>query len=125
MMQRIAFLGLGIMGTPMALNLVRAGFELVVWNRTQARCRPLAERGATVAPTPAAAVGEADVDTILYSLGEVSAVDEVVFGAEGILAGVCAGQVAVDLSTSHPDISRRQEQAFRPRGVDFPDAPVF
>ncbi len=124
-MKRIAFLGVGIMGTPMALNLVRAGFELVVWNRTKARCRPLAELGAKVAPTPAAAVSGADVDAILYSLGEPAAVDDVVFGAEGILAGVRHGQVAVDLSTSHPEVSRRQERAFRNRGVDFLDAPVF
>lgn len=122
-MHKIAFLGLGVMGAPMANNLLAAGFELSVWNRTRERCRRFEEMGARHAPTAAAAT--IGVDLILYSLGEASAVEEVVFGEHGILSGVQSGQVAVDLSTNHPRVSLRQAEAYRAKGVDFLDAPVF
>src|SRR5215469_11361093 len=95
-MKRIAFLGLGNMGAPMARNLLRAGYELVVWNRTPARCIPLEDLGAQVALTPAEAASGSGVEAILYDLADPAAVDEVVFRADGVLSGVRGGQVAVD-----------------------------
>lgn len=111
------------MGAAMAANLVRAGVDLTVWNRTRARCRPLEELGARVAETPRAAVADADV--VLYDFGELAAVDEVVLADDGVASAVRPGAVAIDLSTTHPSISRRQAEAFRASGAEFLDAPVF
>ncbi|WP_306557955.1 NAD(P)-binding domain-containing protein, partial [Nostoc sp. 'Peltigera malacea cyanobiont' DB3992] len=77
-MKRIAYLGLGIMGSGMATNLLKAGYDLRVWNRSPESCKPLVEKGATQAQTPAQAVENAEV--IIYSLANDNAVEEVVFG---------------------------------------------
>jgi 3-hydroxyisobutyrate dehydrogenase-like beta-hydroxyacid dehydrogenase len=122
-MEKVAFLGLGTMGSAMADKIARAGFDLVVWNRTRERCRPLEDLGAGVAASPREAV--AGADAVLYDFGPVAAIDEVVLADGGVVSALRGGEVAVDLSTTHPAVSRRQEEAFRARGVDFLDAPVF
>jgi 3-hydroxyisobutyrate dehydrogenase-like beta-hydroxyacid dehydrogenase len=122
-MRNVAFLGLGTMGSAMAANLARAGFDLVVWNRTRERCAPLEQLGARVATTAREAAARAEV--VLYDFGELAAIDEVVLADDGIRAGIRRGCVAVDLSTTHPALSRRQAEAFRAQGADFLDAPVF
>jgi 3-hydroxyisobutyrate dehydrogenase-like beta-hydroxyacid dehydrogenase len=90
MIKTISYLGLGIMGSGMASNLLKAGYELVVWNRSTTKCKSFARKGARVADTPAEAVG--GVDLVMYSLSNDQAVEEVVFGAKGILSGVTEGQ---------------------------------
>ncbi len=122
-MERIAYLGLGIMGSGMATNLLKAGYSVTVWNRSPEVGKPLVEQGATQAETPAKAVQDADV--ILYSLANDSAVEAVVFGQNGILANVRSEQIAIDMSTVHPDTSRREAAAFAEKQVEFLDAPVF
>jgi glyoxylate/succinic semialdehyde reductase len=122
-MTKIAYLGLGIMGSGMAANLLQAGHEVTVWNRSADRCAPLVEKGAKQAHTPAEAVADAEV--IMYCMGDDKAVEAVVWGADGILAGVKAGQIAVDMTTEHPDTARRQYAAYAEKGVEFIDAPVF
>jgi 3-hydroxyisobutyrate dehydrogenase-like beta-hydroxyacid dehydrogenase len=122
-MERIAYLGLGIMGRGMAANLLKAGFEVTVWNRNREKCRPLVERGAQPAETPAEAVINAEV--IMYCLSHDAAVEQVVFGEDGILDGVSEGQIAIDMSTVHPDTSVEENRNYVPNGVDFLDAPVF
>lgn len=122
-MKRIAYLGLGIMGRGMASNLVKAGFDVTVWNRTKERCRPLVEQGARQADTPAEAVMDAEV--ILYCLSHDAAVEQVVFGEDGIMDGISEGQVAVDMSTVHPDTSVEENRNYVQNGLDFLDAPVF
>jgi 3-hydroxyisobutyrate dehydrogenase-like beta-hydroxyacid dehydrogenase len=122
-MQHIAFLGLGTMGGGMARNLLQAGHPLTVWNRSPEACRPLAEKGAQVAPSPAACVREAEV--VMYSLSNDEAVWEVLTRPEGILAGVRAGQIAMDMSTVSPETSQREFAAYAERGVEFLDTPVF
>jgi 3-hydroxyisobutyrate dehydrogenase-like beta-hydroxyacid dehydrogenase len=122
-MERIAYLGLGIMGHGMVGNLLRAGYPVTVWNRTPERCAPFVARGAKQADTPAQAVREADV--IMYCFSDDSAVEDVVFGEDSILAGVREGQIAVDMTTVYPDTSRREAAAYTERGVEFLDAPVF
>ncbi len=122
-MEKIAYLGLGIMGQGMAGNLLKAGYPVTVWNRTPDRCTPLVARGAKQAATPAQAVREADV--IMYCFSDDAAVEAVVFGEDGILAGVRAGQIALDMTTLHPDTSRREAAAYAEKGVEFLDAPVF
>ncbi len=122
-MKRIAYLGLGIMGSGMATNLLKAGCQVTVWNRSPESCKPLVEKGATQAQTPAQAVENAEV--IMYCLANDNVVEEVVFGQDGILANVRSGQIAIDMSTVHPDTSRREAAAYAEKHVEFLDAPVF
>src|SRR3984893_8942839 len=100
MIKRISYFGLGTMGSGMASNLLKAGYELTVWNRSTEKCEPFAKKGARVADTPADAVR--DVDLVMYSLSNDQAVEEVVFGAKGILNGCKEGQIAIDMSTVLP-----------------------
>jgi len=123
MIRTISYLGLGTMGSGMASNLLKAGYKLTVWNRSAEKCEPFARKGARVAETPADAVR--DVDLVAYCLSNDQAVEEVVFGAKGILSGIKAGQIAMDMSTVLPATSLREQQAYAKRGVDFLDAPVF
>src|SRR5216683_6006691 len=123
MIKTITYLGLGTMGGGMASNLLKAGYTLTVWNRSAEKCAPFARKGARVADTPADAAR--DVDLVMYSLSDDQAVEEVVFGAKGILSGIKAGQIAIDMSTVLPATSLREEEAYAKRGVDFLDAPVF
>ncbi|MDF5731784.1 MAG: NAD(P)-dependent oxidoreductase [Rhizonema sp. PD38] len=122
-MKRIAYLGLGIMGSGMATNLLKAGCQVTVWNRSPESCKPLVEKGATQAQTPAQAVENAEI--IMYCLANDNVVEEVVFGQDGILANVRSGQIAIDMSTVHPDTSRREAAAYAEKQVEFLDAPVF
>lgn len=122
-MTKIAYLGMGIMGQGMAANLLKAGHEVTVWNRTPERCAPLVEKGAKQAATPAEAVADAEI--IMYCLAEDSAVKETVFGDNGILSNVRAGQIAIDMTTAHPNTSRAEAAAYAEKGVEFLDAPVF
>jgi 3-hydroxyisobutyrate dehydrogenase-like beta-hydroxyacid dehydrogenase len=123
MIKKISYLGLGTMGSGMASNLLKAGYQLTVWNRSAEKCEPFARKGARVADTPADAVR--NVDLVMYSLSNDQAVEEVVFGAKGILAAISEGRIAVDMSTVLPATSLREEKAYAERGVDFIDAPVF
>src|SRR5437879_11530925 len=123
LIKTIAYLGLGTMGSGMAANVLKAGYELTVWNRSTEKCEPFARKGARVADTPADAVR--DVDLVMYSLSSDQAVEEVVFGAEGILSRIKEGQIAIDMSTVLPAMSLREEEAYAKHGVDFLDAPVF
>jgi 3-hydroxyisobutyrate dehydrogenase-like beta-hydroxyacid dehydrogenase len=123
MIKTISYLGLGTMGSGMASNLLKAGYQLTVWNRSAEKCKPFARKGARVADTPADAAR--DVDLVIYMLSNDQAVEEVVFGAKGILSGIKEGQIAIDMSTVLPATSLREEEAYAKRGVDFLDAPVF
>jgi 3-hydroxyisobutyrate dehydrogenase-like beta-hydroxyacid dehydrogenase len=119
----ISYLGLGTMGSGMASNLLKAGYKLTVWNRNPEKCEPFARKGARVADTPADAVR--DVDLAMYCLSNDQAVEEVVFGAKGILSGINEGQIAMDMGTVLPATSLREQEAYTKHGVDFLDAPVF
>jgi 3-hydroxyisobutyrate dehydrogenase-like beta-hydroxyacid dehydrogenase len=123
MIKTIAYLGLGTMGRGMVSNLLKAGYQLTVWNRSAEKCEPFARKGAHVADIPAEAVR--DVDLVMYSLSNDQAVEEVVFGTKGILRGIGQGQIAIDMSTVLPATSLRELEAYAKRGVDFLDAPVF
>jgi 3-hydroxyisobutyrate dehydrogenase-like beta-hydroxyacid dehydrogenase len=122
-MKKIAYLGLGIMGRGMVGNLLKAGYPVTVWNRTPERCAPLVAQGAVQADTPVQAVADADV--IMYCLSDDAAVEDLVFGRGNLLGGVRAGQIVVDMTTLHPDMSRREAAAFAQKDAEFLDAPVF
>ena len=122
-MKKIAYLGLGTMGGGMVGNLLKAGYPVTVWNRTAERCAPLVEKGARQADTPAQAVVDADV--VMYCLSDDAAVEDLVFGAGDLLSCVRQGQIVVDMTTLHPDTSRREAAAYAEKGAEFLDAPVF
>jgi 3-hydroxyisobutyrate dehydrogenase-like beta-hydroxyacid dehydrogenase len=121
---RVAFLGLGIMGAPMAANLARAGIEVVAWNRTAARAEELAGEhdGVTVARTPAQAAAEAGVT--ISMVPDVPEVEQVLLGPDGAAEGLGDGDLAIDMSTIAPSASRSIAQRLGGKGIDFLDAPV-
>jgi 3-hydroxyisobutyrate dehydrogenase-like beta-hydroxyacid dehydrogenase len=120
----VALLGLGLMGRPMALNVARAGHSLVVWNRTRARAEEVAAAapGVRVAATPQEAVAQAGVSLTMVS--DPPALEEVLWGAHGGLAGLRSGSLLVDSSTVSPALARRAAAACKERGASFLDAPV-
>jgi 3-hydroxyisobutyrate dehydrogenase-like beta-hydroxyacid dehydrogenase len=122
MPQSIGFIGLGIMGTPMALNLVKAGHKVAVYNRSAAKTAPLEAAGARVASTPAEAASNADVVIIIVS--DTAAVEEVVAGPNGILQTLRSGAVVIDSSTISPAVSRRLACHAAGKGARWLDAPV-
>jgi 3-hydroxyisobutyrate dehydrogenase-like beta-hydroxyacid dehydrogenase len=120
-MSKIAFLGLGEMGNPMASRLLQAGHELTVWNRTPERTAPLAARGAIAATSPAEAAAGADF--IITMLATPAALEEVVFGDKGLAGALGGGKVLVDMSTVGLE-TVRSVAARLPPGVPLVDAPV-
>jgi 3-hydroxyisobutyrate dehydrogenase-like beta-hydroxyacid dehydrogenase len=114
---KIAFLGLGIMGRPMAANLVKAGHDVTVWNRT-----PKNVDGAKTAKTPAEAAKGADV--VWLCVSDTKAVEQVLFGADGVATVIAAGAVVVDSSTIAPTATIDFCKRVRAKGADFVDAPV-
>jgi 3-hydroxyisobutyrate dehydrogenase/2-hydroxy-3-oxopropionate reductase len=119
----VAVLGIGRMGSAMARSLARGGSELVLFNRTQDRCRPLAdELRCRVVDSPAEAASAADV--AISMLADEPAVREVWSGPDGLLEGARPGSVLVDMSTVPPDVIRSFEAAARERGAGILDAPV-
>ena len=122
-MKTSGFIGLGVMGGGMAGTLLTAGYKLTVWSRKPGDADSLVARGARRATDIAAAVQ--NVDVILYSLSNDAAVEAVVFGPGGTLSGVHSGQIVLDMSTVHPDTSRREAEAYAAKGVEFLDTPVF
>jgi 3-hydroxyisobutyrate dehydrogenase-like beta-hydroxyacid dehydrogenase len=121
--ERVGFIGLGIMGSRMAANLARAGCELVVHNRTRARAEAFAgEHGATLATTPAE-VG-AGSDVVITMVVDGAQVEEVLLGEDGVAHGAKDGALCVDMSTIAPADTRRIGAALHERGIGFVDAPV-
>jgi 3-hydroxyisobutyrate dehydrogenase-like beta-hydroxyacid dehydrogenase len=120
-MAKIAFLGLGQMGVPMARRLIAAGHQLTVWNRTADRANRLAAEGATVEGSPAQA--GAAVDFAITMLADPDALQKVVLGENGLARALGAGQVYIDMSTVGPD-TVRSIAAKLPNGVAVVDAPV-
>ncbi len=112
----IGFLGLGVMGRPMALNLARAGTPLIVWNRTAARCEPLRAAGATVAATPAEVFAAADV--VIVMLANAGAIDEVVDAA------AVRARTLVHMGTTAPEYSAALAARVRAAGGRYVEAPV-
>src|SRR4051794_12591 len=116
---RIAFLGLGIMGSRMARNLRGAGFDVVVWNRTTARAEEL---GDPIAGSPREAVEAADV--VITMVVDAPQVEEVLFGDDGAAPSLAEGTLVIDMSTIAPSASVRIAERLRAQRVAFLDAPV-
>jgi 3-hydroxyisobutyrate dehydrogenase-like beta-hydroxyacid dehydrogenase len=120
---RIAFLGLGHMGLPMATNLLKRGYTLVVWNRTPEKAAPLVSNGAVLATTPADAVESAEV--VITMLADDAAVEEVVFGKNGFGEKLASGGIHVSMSTIAPETSKKLAQYHQSKAVAYLAAPVF
>ncbi|MDB5173119.1 MAG: 2-hydroxy-3-oxopropionate reductase, partial [Phycisphaerales bacterium] len=118
----VAFIGLGIMGLPMAGHLLDAGCELTVHNRTKSKAEPLLARGARWADTPAEAAQQAA--TTFICLPDTPDVESVVLGDRGVLAGARPGSIVIDHSTISPTITRTIAKALAAKGIGFLDAPI-
>jgi len=119
---RIGFIGLGNMGGPMALNLIKAGHSLIVHDLRRTAAEPHLAAGARWAQTPGAAA--ADSEIVFTSLPGPKEVEEVALGEGGIISGLARGAVFADLSTNSPTTIRRIHAAFASRGIEVLDAPV-
>ena len=120
---RVGFIGMGIMGAPMAANVLKAGHKVTVYNRTAEKCEPLRKAGAEVADSPAAVAAASDV--VLTCVTASSDVLEVVLDERrGVIAGIREGAVVVDHSTVAPSVARRCAKALAEKGAGFLDAPV-
>jgi 2-hydroxy-3-oxopropionate reductase len=119
---RIGFIGLGIMGKPMARNLLRAGYPVAVVNRTRAITDEFVAGGATAGPTPADVAGVSDV--VFTMLPTTEAVETVILGSDGIAERIAPGATVIDMSTIDPASARRIASALATKNVRFLDAPV-
>lgn len=122
MTERVGYIGLGIMGRPMALNLLKAGYPVHVWARRQASMQPLVEAGATACASPAEVAARSDI--IFTNVSDTPDVQEVVLGKQGIIEGARPGAVVVDNSTISAIATREIAAALREKGVEMLDAPV-
>jgi 2-hydroxy-3-oxopropionate reductase len=121
-METIGFIGLGIMGRPMAKNILKAGYPVVVHNRSHPGVDELVAAGASAARSPAAVARQTDI--VITMLPDSPDVELVALGADGILSAARPGQVIVDMSTIAPTVSRRIAVAAQEKGCAMLDAPV-
>ena len=122
MSEKIGFIGLGIMGRGMVDNLMKAGFDLTVWNRTASRMTPFVERGASAADSPKA-VAEA-CDIIIICVSDTPDVEAVVLGEDGVIHGASAGNLVIDMSTINPANTVEIAKLLKANGVAMLDAPI-
>ena len=120
--EKLGYIGLGIMGRPAAINLLRAGYPVHVWARREDSMRPVVAEGAVACTSPKAVAEQADV--IFTNVSDTMDVEQVILGAEGILEGARPGSVVVDMSTISPAATRRIAERLTERGVSMLDAPV-
>lgn len=121
-MTTVGFAGLGIMGRAMALNLISAGFDTIVWNRTAAKTVDLAARGAAVATSASELASRCDV--VMMCVSDTSDVEEVVFGEQGVAAGLRPDCLIIDHSTISPEATKRFAATVTEAGAHWLDAPV-
>ncbi len=120
---KLGYVGTGLMGGPMTMRLLAAGYEVAVWNRTREKILPLLEAGASEADGPGDLAAQADV--VMMCLTDAKAVEEVVFGGAGVASGGAAGKLLVDFSSMRPDTTREFEARLRSEaGMGWIDAPV-
>jgi 3-hydroxyisobutyrate dehydrogenase len=120
---RLGYIGIGLMGRPMALRLLAAGYTLTVWNRSREKLAPLTAKGAHAADSPAAVARAADI--VMMCVTDQHAGEQVLFGPDGIAAGGAAGKLVVDFSSIAPASARAfAERLERECGMGLVDAPV-
>jgi 2-hydroxy-3-oxopropionate reductase len=122
MAEKVGFIGLGIMGGPMASNLVEAGYELVLYNRTKEKAEKIAGDETRIAETPREVAEESDI--VIAMLPDSPQVQEIVAGEGGVLEGIREGSLVVDMSTISPVVTRKLAAQVEERGASMLDAPV-
>ena len=120
--ETVGFIGLGIMGRPMALNLIKAGYKLVVTSRSQGPVDALTAAGATAVKTPADVARESDV--VITMVPDTPDVEKVIRGQNGVLDGLKRGAIVIDMSTISPDVTRQLAEAVAAKGGSMLDCPV-
>lgn len=121
--ERLGYLGLGLMGTPMSRRLIEAGHDVTVWNRSPDKARALVQAGARHAACPRDVAANASI--VFMCVTDAAAVEEVIFGAKGLAAAPGAGRLVVDFSSIHPDAARDIAARLRAKnGMGWIDAPV-
>jgi len=121
--EKLGYLGLGLMGAPMSRRLLRAGYDVTVWNRSAGKTATLVEAGAKGAATPREVATRATI--IFICVTDAAAVEDVVFGADGFAAEAGTGKIAVDFSSIHPDAARDIAARLKAaNGMKWIDAPV-
>src|SRR5262245_41009157 len=119
---RIGFIGLGIMGRPMALNLIKAGFQLTVYNRTASKCKPLVDAGAAKVSTPGEVAELSDI--VITIVSDTLDVESALFDENGMVSGSKEQQIVIDMSSITPSATQRFASRLRERRVEMLDAPV-
>lgn len=122
MTRKIGFIGLGIMGMPMARNLIRAGFEVAVYNRTASKAERMAAEGAVKADSPKAIAGECSV--IITIISDTPDVENIILGENGIIESIRPNSVVIDMSTISPQATRRIAACLKEKKAHMLDAPV-
>ena len=122
MAEKVGFVGLGIMGKPMARNLMEAGYELTVHNRSPEKAEELGEEGAAVAGSPGEVAENSDV--VITMLPDSPDVEHAVAGEDGVLAGIREGALLIDMSTISPVVTEELAEKVREKGASMLDAPV-
>jgi 3-hydroxyisobutyrate dehydrogenase len=120
--ERVGFIGTGIMGRPMSLNLLKAGYALIVHNRTKSRAEAVLAAGASWAETPAKVAQSSDV--LITCVPDTPDVRNVLLGQGGVIEGAKAGLICVDMSTISPAATKEMGQVLRDKGVTLLDAPI-
>lgn len=119
---KLGFIGLGIMGAPMAANLLKAGYDVTVYNRTAAKAEKLRGLGAAVADSPKQVASNAEA--VITIVSDTPDVQEILFGTNGVAAGLAPGKIAIDMSTISPEATMNYAERLQALGCDFLDAPV-
>ena len=122
MSEKIGFIGLGIMGRGMVDNLMQAGFEVTVWNRTASRMEPFVARGASAAGSPKAVAENSDI--IIICVSDSPDVEAVVLGEDGVIHGASAGDLVIDMSTINPVNTVEIATQLNAKGLRMLDAPI-
>lgn len=123
MKPQLGYVGLGIMGLPMARNLIDAGYPMIVYNRTATKAKPLVESGAALADSPADLASQGP-EVIFINVTDTPDVEAVLFGEQGLASTASPGTLIVDHSTISPDATRLFAERLAKQGIDFIDAPV-
>lgn len=119
---KLGFIGLGIMGAPMAANLLKAGYEVTVYNRTREKAEKLRSLGARVVDSPKQVASQTDV--IITILSDTPDVQEVLFGENGVAEGLAPGKIVIDMSTISPEATQTFAARIAALGCELLDAPV-
>jgi 3-hydroxyisobutyrate dehydrogenase-like beta-hydroxyacid dehydrogenase len=122
LMRAIGFIGLGIMGQPMVQNLMKAGFQVVVWNRTISKSEEMAKLGVEIGASPADLARH--TDAVISCVTDSPDVEEIVLGSDGVFSGARPGLVMIDMSTISPDVTREISMKLAEKDVSMLDAPV-